>query len=79
MRVLYLIDSLIAGGAERSLAALAPEYLARGIDLHVAYLYERDNVWKPAIEAAGANAVSLAGSGGRVQSIRRAVRLCKDL
>ena len=71
MHVVYLIDSLIAGGAERSLAALAPEYRKRGVQLEVAYLYERDNVWIPAIEAAGVEVVSLAGGGGRAGLVRR--------
>ena len=72
VHVLYLIDSLIAGGAERSLAALAPQYATRGVDLEVAYLYERDNVWRPAIEAAGAWVWSLAGEHGRPGAVRRA-------
>ena len=72
MHVVYLIDSLIAGGAERSLAVLAPEYRKRGVQLEVAYLYERDNVWIPAIEAAGVEVVSLAGGGGRAGLVRRA-------
>jgi glycosyltransferase involved in cell wall biosynthesis len=64
VRVLYLIDSLVAGGAEQSLAALAPEYVRRGIDLHVAYLYERDNVLRAAVASTGARLHSLAGDGG---------------
>ncbi len=77
MHVVYLIDSLIVGGAERSLAVLAPEYRKRGVQLEVAYLYERDNVWIPAIEAAGVEVVSLAGAGaggrgrGRAGLVRR--------
>lgn len=35
MRVLYVIDSLAPGGAETSLADMAPGLVARGIDLHV--------------------------------------------
>ncbi|MDQ3957900.1 MAG: glycosyltransferase, partial [Actinomycetota bacterium] len=41
MRVLYLIDSLVGGGAEQSLAGLAPHLAPRGVDLHVAYLLDR--------------------------------------
>jgi glycosyltransferase involved in cell wall biosynthesis len=78
MHVVYLIDSLIAGGAERSLAALAPHYRSLGIELDVAYLYERDNVWLPAIEASGASTYSLAGSGGRFGLLRRATELLHD-
>ena len=78
MHVVYLIDSLIAGGAERSLAALAPQYARVGIRLEVAFLYERDNVWRPAIETAGAPVHSLAGSGGRVAAVRRVAALLRD-
>ncbi|MDF2745204.1 MAG: hypothetical protein K0S88_6582, partial [Actinomycetia bacterium] len=41
MRVLYLIDSLVPGGAERSLAAMASHLVAGGIVLEVAALHER--------------------------------------
>jgi glycosyltransferase involved in cell wall biosynthesis len=78
VHVLYLIDSLIAGGAERSLAALAPHYARLGVRLDVAYLYERDNVWLPALRAAGAETVSLAGGGGRLGLIRRSARLLRE-
>ncbi len=77
VRVLYLIDSLIAGGAERSLAALAPHYARLGVELEVGYFYERDNVWLPAVEAAGARTLSIAGPGGRVARARRAGRLIR--
>jgi len=72
MRVLYIIDSLAPGGAERSLAALAPAYRARGIDLEVAYLRERAGV-QAELEAAGAQLVSLDGRGGRAGWMRRAM------
>ena len=53
VRVLYLIDSLAAGGAERSLAALAPAYRERDLRLTVGYLHERPGV-QAELEAAGA-------------------------
>jgi glycosyltransferase involved in cell wall biosynthesis len=79
VHVVYLIDSLIAGGAERSLAALTPCYLQLGIDLDVAFLYERDNVWRRPIEDAGAEVISLAGSGGRIGSVLRTAQLLRTL
>jgi glycosyltransferase involved in cell wall biosynthesis len=78
VRVLYLIDSLIAGGAERSLAALAPHYTKQDVALDVAYLYARDNVWIPALEAAGAGVFSLAGTGGMSGAVLRTRRLIAD-
>ncbi len=53
MRVLTVIDSLAVGGAERSLASVSPYLRERGVDLHVAYLTERNGVG-PELEAAGA-------------------------
>jgi len=44
VRVLYVIDSLIGGGAEHSLAHMAPGYLEHGVELHVAFLKSRWDV-----------------------------------
>ena len=41
MRLLYVIDSLAPGGAETSLAEMAPGLVARGVDLHVLSLGPR--------------------------------------
>lgn len=40
MRILHLIWGLGGGGAERQLAALAPELASRGHDVHVAYSHD---------------------------------------
>ena len=77
MRVLYLIDSLVPGGAERSLAAMAPHLVAGGIVLEVATLHERPGV-QAELAAAGAGLHSLAGRGGRAGWARRARRLIRD-
>lgn len=77
MRVLYVIDSLAPGGAESSLASLAPLYRRRGIDLEVAYLHDRSGL-HDLLEAAGARLTSLAGTGGRAGWIRRASALVRD-
>jgi glycosyltransferase involved in cell wall biosynthesis len=77
LRVLYLIDSLVPSGAERSLAALAPAYADRGVELHVAYLQERAGLQEE-LRAAGAEAVSLAGPGGRLGWIGRARRAIRS-
>jgi glycosyltransferase involved in cell wall biosynthesis len=74
VRVLYLIDSLAAGGAERSLAALAPAYRDREVRLTVAYLHERPGV-RGDLEAAAATVHSLAGGGGLGGAVWRARRL----
>src|SRR5690606_11704260 len=64
VRVLQVIDSLARAGAEQSLAALAPHLVAEGVDLHVAYLVERDDL-RPALERAGVTVTSLATPDGR--------------
>jgi glycosyltransferase involved in cell wall biosynthesis len=78
LHVLYLIDSLAAGGAERSLAALAPAYRDRGLLLAVAYLHERPGV-RADLEAAGATVRSLAGPWGLAGAAVRARRLVAEL
>jgi glycosyltransferase involved in cell wall biosynthesis len=70
MHLLYLIDSLVPGGAERSLAALAPRYIGRGIELDVAYFLERPGLHDQLREA-GARLYSLDGGGGRLGRIGR--------
>lgn len=70
VRVLYVIDSLVPSGAERSLAALAPAYAARGVQLHVAYLQERAGLQEE-LRDAGADVLSVAGPGGRLGWVRR--------
>lgn len=76
MHLLYVIDSLSGGGAEQSLAALAPCYAARGVRLEVAYLHERPGVHAQ-LEEAGARLFCIAGGGGRAGWIRRATSLAK--
>lgn len=77
MRVLYVIDSLVPGGAERSLLALARPYQRRGVELEVAYLYDRPGL-QDDLRAAGAAVVSLAGPGGRSRRIERLRRLIRQ-
>jgi glycosyltransferase involved in cell wall biosynthesis len=75
--VLYVIDSLVPGGAESSLAVLAGLFPARGIELEVAYLHDRPGLHE-ALAAAGARLTSLAGTGGRVGWVRRAAELVRN-
>jgi glycosyltransferase involved in cell wall biosynthesis len=77
MRVLYVIDSLVPGGAERSLAALTPSLITGGVRLEVATLHRRPGLQEE-LEAAGVPLHCLAGPGGRVAWIGRAARLISD-
>jgi glycosyltransferase involved in cell wall biosynthesis len=74
VRVLYLIDSLGPGGAERSLAAMAPGYVRRGVELEVAYLVDRPGLHAE-LAGAGARLFSIDGPGGRAGWAWRAERL----
>jgi glycosyltransferase involved in cell wall biosynthesis len=63
-RVLYVIDSLAIGGAERSLASLAPLLVAGGVELTVVALHRRNGL-RDELRAAGAHVVELQG-GNRI-------------
>jgi glycosyltransferase involved in cell wall biosynthesis len=79
LRVLQIIDSLARAGAEQSLATLAPHLVAEGVDLHVAYLIERDGL-RNDIERAGVPVVSLAGGDARRRDwLARSFNLIGDL
>jgi glycosyltransferase involved in cell wall biosynthesis len=77
VRILYVIDSLVPSGAERSLAALAPEYRRLGVALDVAYLQDRPGLHAE-LRAAGATLFCIAGPGGRIGWVRRLRRLIVD-
>lgn len=59
MRVVHIIDSLAAHGAERSLLELAPFLLERGLQYEVAFLRDPDDL-----------ADELAGTGTRIHDLR---------
>lgn len=66
--VVYLIDSLAAGGAERSLVDMAPGLVDRGVRLTVAVLLDRGGL-EPELLEAGVE-VHHIGGHNRVQSLR---------
>lgn len=67
--VLYLIDSLAAGGAERSFLEIAPHLCDRGLQLTAAVLIDRAGL-APELEAAGIP-VRLVGGDRRLTRIAR--------
>ncbi|MFN8024847.1 MAG: glycosyltransferase [Acidimicrobiia bacterium] len=76
IRLLYVIDSVAAGGAERSLAALAPHYRDLGVDLTVVTLVDRQGVEQQLLDA-GARLLSVAsakGRSGKLRALRALVR-----
>lgn len=79
LRVLQLIDSLAPSGAERSLAMMAPRLVAAGVDVHVAYLIEREGL-REELEKDGIAVHSLAnGSPSRRRWLARASYLIAEL
>lgn len=74
MHVTYVIDSLVEGGAERSLAAMVPFYTSAGIDLDVVYLKDRPGL-QVEFENAGASLFCVEGAGGRIGWTQRIARL----
>ena len=60
LHVVHVIDSLVSGGAESSLAVMAPELVARGVRLDVIALKQRPGV-RPALVAGGAGVTELDG------------------
>ena len=78
MRVLYIIDSLIGGGAEHSLAHMAPGYRDLGVDLHVAFLKSRWDVAQ-ALRDAGATLHPVELDRGRSRQVVALVRLIRRL
>jgi glycosyltransferase involved in cell wall biosynthesis len=79
VRVLQILDSLARAGAEQSMAMLAAHLVREGVDLHVAYLVERDGL-RPDIERAGVAVTSLAnGSNTRRHWLERTVALIDEL
>lgn len=69
MRLLYVIDSLAPGGAETSLAEMAPGLVANGIDLHVLPLGHRLDLSGRLVQA-GAVVHQRGTRDGRVGNLR---------
>lgn len=77
LRLLYLIDSLVPGGAEHALLSHAAPLVRRGVRLDVAYLKERSGL-QGKLEEAGATVLSLDGAGGYAGWLLRFVSLVRE-
>jgi len=73
---MYVIDSLAPGGAETSLAEMAPGLVARGVDLHVLPLGPRLDL-APRLELAGAVVHSRASRSGRPGNIHAVLQVAR--
>jgi glycosyltransferase involved in cell wall biosynthesis len=61
LHVVHVIDSLVSGGAESSLAVMTPELVARGVRLDVVALHQRPGL-RDALLDAGATVIELEGN-----------------
>ncbi len=75
VRVLYVIDSLAPGGAERSLVSIAPHLLSRGVALRVVTIHDRPGL-RADLERSGVDVEHLApgGRGDRVRQLAAVIR-----
>lgn len=78
LHVVYVIDSLAVGGAERSLLALARPYRELGVDLDVVTIWNRPGL-REQLEATGARVAALDRPGRRTTRPRQISRLLRDL
>lgn len=76
MKILYVIDSLGAGGAERSTAALLPVLREKGADVAVATLYRAQEGSEQEVRDAGISVHRMTAEHlpGRVRELRRLIR-----
>lgn len=75
LRVLYVIEGLGTGGAERSLAEMLPRLIALGIEPEVACFFRREEGVEAEVVASGipVHLISAGGRAGRLRSLRRLV------
>lgn len=78
MRILYVIDSLAPGGAETSLAAMAPGLVARGVELHVLPLGGAVDL-APVLADAGVAVHPRSGRHGRIGNVLAVMRAAKQI
>ena len=76
LRVLYVIDSLVPGGAETSLAAMAPHLRNLGVGLHVVYFHDRAGLQE---DLSRAGAVLHRVDGGRINRVKGLLHLIETV
>lgn len=76
MRVVHFIDSLVPGGAERSLAEMTPDLIRLGLQLDVVVLHEGAGLAEE-VRSAGAMVKPLGGTN-RGDQVRRAIALLRS-
>ena len=76
-RYLFVINSFLAGGAERSLLELMPVLMDRGIEPLVVTLYRREVGFEEEVRAGGWDVLMLESTGwlGRIRELRRIIKI----
>ncbi len=79
MRYLFVINSFGAGGAERSLVELLPEFVASGVTPTIACLASKDVGFEQEVRDAGFDVRLLHGKGlaAKARSLRKLVKLLR--
>ncbi len=78
IKVLAVMDSTGGGGAETSMAAMAPLMIEHGVELDVAYFHERDGVKDQFLEA-GIRLHHVLPGRSRLVTVWRLRRLIKEV
>ena len=73
-KILFVIDGLGVGGAERSLAELLPGLNVAGFDVTIACLHRRDGGVEPSVIEAGTDVRFLPSGPPAVRALRRIIR-----
>lgn len=63
-KVLYVIDSMGVGGAERHLTLIASYLAGRGVEQKIAQLYDEENIYLPELKAHDIEVLNLGGRKG---------------
>jgi glycosyltransferase involved in cell wall biosynthesis len=79
VRVLHVINSLVAGGAERLLSDLLPALAGLGVECEVLALDERGDAFSPALRAAGIEARFARAGGASPYSPARLLDIGREI
>jgi glycosyltransferase involved in cell wall biosynthesis len=79
VRVLHVINSLVAGGAERLLSDLLPALASRGVECEVFALDERDDAFSESLREAGVEVRFARGGGASPYSPARLLDIEREI
>lgn len=80
-KILYVIDSMGVGGAERHLTLIASYLAGRGVEQKIAQIYDEENIYLPELKAHDIEVLTLGGRkglGALAPSVLPLVKRCRD-